>query len=890
MFILGELPMRRWLLYAIIAWQLLAVTGQPSDLSDRTILRHNWGVVMERVKQVKLATDVWSHVFTVELPSVPAPVNNAVVPTCEQFRRELSATAFNCAHLTHMLSLLRELHTNMTAHLNRTMTHIYDVLPPFSKLSGNNRPSRGLLNFGGEILKGLFGVLSESDRQSIEGRVHQISQTQVRLAQAFSAEASKTSSYFAAANHRMDVISQMMGNERQAVMDIFSEVQERSKRTVAVQAVVGTSLSRLSTYVNVLDHINEVRVAVERLVEGYLSPSLIPPQEIMRAINEIRNVLSNRLPEMKILRKRPNEVYAHADQIYARQQNHLLILVKFPLSITDRYFNVYELKSFPVSVPSNSGHETQITGLPFAIIVNPQYNYFVTLNKRINFANAPFIFLSDIDETFRNHSTPTCATALWKNDDESVQKLCKFEIRNKIIQPAVKVINDSYILLSNIQQLTYDCPNGTWTTPGCELCLMKYPCLCQILADNYLVAPKLQHCVDLLIEDTKIKPVNMAVLSNFFSKPDLQGLKGNSLISHEVQIALPPLEIYKHRQDALLASDREARYDLQRISELTKNNSVIYHSLADAIADDMKGGGSALTGNRPVEFFSWISQWESWIISGVAFIAVVALIVSLTVGYKLRVFMATVMLTKAQATAQQLPTVLDYFATTPTVKIQTLNSTTVQTVIAEFLPYSVVDITTLTLLTLAIVIVLIRMCRKYKQRNYFSFCIELGNEKTFERLSCIKLTGSENNYLFMATSFITSITIRWGLRPEIVIVWPTFCTKHSTLNNIYSFNGKVKVSILTAYRIYKIIQQPFYALPLTERGGKYREVTLVSDQELTTVSRNVVAAECATAKTTACQPATVDVRPTAPLMSLSRLTLNSVCETDEPNRLDGQVV
>ena len=243
-----------------------------------------------------------------------------------------------------------------------------------------------------------------------------------------------------------------------------------------------------------------------------------------------------------------------------------------------------------------------------------------------------------------------------------------------------------------------------------------------------------------------------------------------------------------------------------------------------------------------MSFVSWLLDWETWVIAGIAIMAFVSLIISIILGYKVRLLTAAMIMQKSSVIAAQTDRSvirLSYFSSSTTKNgIENLTSSSAENIKS----YSAIEITTLTLLIIVIACVLIYLWRRYKQRNHFYFCIEIGNEKTFERLKCIRLTGSENLYLFMATNFIKSINIIWGIRPNIVIVWPTFCVKHTTLNNIYSFNGRVSVSLVTAWRIHKIIRNKnsFYALPLVERVGKYRDVNLVSDANEACNSRNVV--------------------------------------------------
>jgi len=392
--------------------------------------------------------------------------------------------------------------------------------------------------------------------------------------------------------------------------------------------------------------------------------------------------------------------------------------------------------------------------------------------------------------------------------------------------------------------------------------------------------------------EDKISPINMAVLSNFFSQAYFRGLTGNSLVKEIAEIELPKFEIYRHNQEAALAADREARYDLQRVSDLTKNRSMIYHGLADALAEILSVEVGA---GRPSSFLSWILDWETWILVAIALLSVISFMIGLCRLYKIRALTAAVLIAKSTGASAdetgQSPIRLNYFATTTAagIKSDTQNSTSLLTFGRNCASYSIVEIVILTLLLIAAVLIIGYLWNRKRQRNYFFFCIELGNETTFERLKCIKLTGSENLYImFFASSFIKSITIQWGIRPKVIIVWPTFCIKHTTLNNIYSFNGKVTVSWPMAYSIHKMIRNKssFYALPLVGRVGKYHEVTLVSDQTTATTSKNVVGPETETQSRETIKPENVKddtATPSAPLMAVSMLSLSSMMADEVSN-------
>ena len=196
---------------AMLLLQVPMSEGQHSnDLSDNQIFRHNYGVVLEKVAQVQLATATWSHVFTVELPVVPPFESNVQLMACDQISRNVSMDRTACLNIRPVMLMLQELHRNITQHLNNTIEHVYAVLPTnYREVNNAARQTRALLGIVGEIFKGAFGTMSDSDRSHIDAQIRQIGQSQTTLAQAFSSETSKMASYLAAVNHRIDTVSKL---------------------------------------------------------------------------------------------------------------------------------------------------------------------------------------------------------------------------------------------------------------------------------------------------------------------------------------------------------------------------------------------------------------------------------------------------------------------------------------------------------------------------------------------------------------------------------------------------------------------------------------------------------------------------------------------------------
>jgi len=82
--------------------------------------------------------------------------------------------------------------------------------------------------------------------------------------------------------------------------------------------------------------------------------------------------------------------------------------------------------------------------------------------------------------------------------------------------------------------------------------------------------------------------VNLAVIQHFFNDTLLGRLSGSTLLDRKLQITLPKFKTYEHRFKELLASDQTDKYDLDKFAKRVKNDSRVYHHLAEVVADEME--------------------------------------------------------------------------------------------------------------------------------------------------------------------------------------------------------------------------------------------------------------------------------------------------------------
>jgi len=91
--------------------------------------------------------------------------------------------------------------------------------------------------------------------------------------------------------------------------------------------------------------------------------------------------------------------------------------------------------------------------------------------------------------------------------------------------------------------------------------------------------------------------INLLVLQQFFEPEQLGQLIGQTLLTSQLETDLPEFLLYKHKQHQRLASEQKFKYDLSKLSNLTKKDSVAFHSLAESLRHefDLDRANTAIT-------------------------------------------------------------------------------------------------------------------------------------------------------------------------------------------------------------------------------------------------------------------------------------------------------
>jgi len=389
-------------------------------------------------------------------------------------------------------------------------------------------------------------------------------------------------------------------------------------------------------------------------------------------------------------------------------------------------------------------------------------------------------------------------------------------------------LTDTHVLLLNISNATLRC--GEQRTdiriPRCLMCTHEISCNCVLRTWNkdgeveIVFLPKMANCEKHNEETITRNLVNLAVLQHFFNDSQLGRLEGGTLLEKNLSITLPKFRTCDHKFKELLAADDTDRYNLEKFTKRVKNDSVIYHHLADVITDEMQRinfeDGYL---NLNVENPNFWLRWATFIMS------TVALALTLYLCFRMHVLASAIAISKSGAAQMAtIPDKLIYVG--PTTRTPLENETNWATVQFEWPNldkwHYAVAITMLVILALIFLIGCAYKYRKFKN-NFMYVVMEIGNNTMTVWIRCMCLPSAFHAYIFSAAKQLQFVGVKI-FPPRFNLRWNDFLVKQILLQKEFHLPNLVKISVWNSINIRRILRDSYYTILFLEQGGIYKLV------------------------------------------------------------------
>ena len=198
--------------------------------------------------------------------------------------------------------------------------------------------------------------------------------------------------------------------------------------------------------------------------------------------------------------------------------------------------------------------------------------------------------------------------------------------------------------------------------------------------------------------------------------------------------------------------------------------------------------------------------------SGIGIIAVVALIFSVTLNYRVRALSSSLALLSLTTKAHALPVELNFYPTTgrPFLSDQ-------QSVVPTEL---ICDIITIVLLA---VLVVFAVFFWYKRRCLYKFDLYLyvGNQKECHRIEIRSFWLEPALCTLTASRYIDSLSVDGWFFPRMIIEWPTLTIRSSATNEVYALPRYVSLTWSQRNFLSSVLTSRYWCVMVTHYNNHF---------------------------------------------------------------------
>ncbi|XP_069107346.1 uncharacterized protein, partial [Argopecten irradians] len=780
----------------------LALCEKPSQVQ-----RLNYGLLFQPTAHLHLGQEYWSHTFEIPLPK---RLHLSEVLKCN--RRM-------CEAANPVINSLNAMRTQCMTNINDTIKIINKLIPhgyfPKAIFMDGKRLRRGLFDFIGEISKSLFGTATSTDLANLKKHMQVLNNNNVKLAKAMAREAHELTSFMSTVNDRFDnIVTAVKQNHDQTVtlsQQITHTLDGLQHELIVLEDMMLHQVNASAMLDKQLEHF---KLAIHELAKGKLSLFIISPKIIKATLKQIQSIMSSKYPGFHIIHLNPLHYYSFADFLYVRHHSTLYILLKVPISPFAQPLLLFKTYSFPVPINATSTHATQLLNVPDYFVHSSDNQHFTTLShKQLQMCSAQDnnIFYCSFHVALSSVAKHSCLASIFYNQKDIIKSTCDFRFVQSILKPSMIEVAPSNFLVYHISMLALNCPTGQKIIKGCTFCVLGIPCRCSVTSDALFIPPRLGKCKNDTQEISRLHPVNLALIQEFFDPSTHSAILGHTMYSNVVNISIPKFNIYNHSIVEALANDQKYHLSLKKIVKKAQKGETVFKSLSESMLDSTL---SAVNTNWPDT--SGIVSLVAGVLSGTA------IFISICTYRKYRILSAAVLLTKPNTvSAFTLPPTANIpnFHYKPLPEITTMSMFTDHVYNSLQTPWPYV---TLSFLTTAFVLISIYFIwSKFKASNKTSIHVELTTGSECVLITVASLPLCPDNWTITPPIDITSIQVTGKIFPVIHFHWSEFSVIHNhTKHRIYP-KHKLHVSHIKAHKIARIVKQPYAAYILLSHHGYF---------------------------------------------------------------------
>ena len=738
--------------------------------------RLSYGMVFERQPQLYMAQEIWFHTFEIDLP---VDLNMIEISGCTHDHK-------TCMLVNQVLSEINKIRMKTKHTLNSTLATIEQLIPQKSHMH-KSRGKRSLFGFIGQLSKTAFGTATMDDVNLLAKHINNLKNQESKLIKSVQQHEDHLSSFIQASDERMSNLRSGIEQNHMAITHIHTQLQGSfqtiEKSLITMNKLMAQQIEQSQKWEWVL---NELITGIFSLVEGKPSPSIIPVNKMSQAIKEIKLILNSKYPGFFLNILHPVDAYRSNQFVYTRNGSKLYVAVKFQMSPFQRPLALYKIVSYPVPVNSTSNHATQLLDVPEYFAVTENQQYYATFSATDFIAcSKSFHWSCKFNKVLSPATHESCIMSIFLNDKALVKKHCDFRFLVNHLPPQIIEVSKSEILVYQTDLLEFDCKNENRMVKGCKFCKLVVPCECAISTSQMYLPPRLASCHNKTKNITKLHPVNLALLQQFFDTPTLKNMTGNSLFEDMPEIDVPQFQLYNHTLNNVLADDTKKHLSLKKMAQKAKKDAVIFQSLTEPL----------LYGDISLDQ-GWLSTQDILIYTTMAAVAACILVIAF-LALKLR--KVIIMLSILQTMPTNVKAAVVTSTTAPKANFNILKQLQLSWEHAIFF------MTCCTVILL--IVMLVYLCKRKNKSITLMLELTCGDVCVMIPLKSLPLCPSYWSVQLPAS--IRLIKVTGTVRPKLEINWSDIKIQNKLNNKIFPVSSVHSIDWFTANKINHMTKKVF---------------------------------------------------------------------------------
>ena len=306
------------------------------------------------------------------------------------------------------------------------------------------------------------------------------------------------------------------------------------------------------------------------LVNGRLSPDLVPVETVMEGINKIKGIVYENLHGLKVRYDHPIYYYSNSIPVYALQGDQVIVNIEIPLAPRKDIFKLYKVHHVgsPITFANTSDfHVSVISNLPAAVAISEDNSRWMGLfDDDLESCKGRDILLCPGAIAYTALGPTTCASAIWLKVNSRVTEHCDFIYQNKPLKSDViiKIDEIKYAMFSPDNTANIACPGQPQTAASLNrLSVIQLGCGYSVSTIKLILPPQILASSSKTTFTRVEYPLNTAILSDLAEAEEIpEKLIPERMSLQPWSVAYKPPK-YKAADTALLAHHKVSVHQIQ---------------------------------------------------------------------------------------------------------------------------------------------------------------------------------------------------------------------------------------------------------------------------------------------------------------------------------------